>query len=404
MNPNGYESSTLPPHWKATRLCEVARVKYGKAKPRDSGNIPAVGSGGIYGSTAVPLITFPTLVIGRKGTAGMVWLQEKPCWPSDTTFYLEWRPNSVVENRFVYHCLQARPLSGQHARTTMPSLQRQDLEDYALPLPPLPEQRAIARALQCVQGAIQARRREATLERERKAALMQRLFTHGTRGEPRKQTDIGEMPESWQAIRLEEFIADGPQNGIYKPQSLYGEGTPIIRINDFDNDGMFESRTFLRVRLSPNEVHTYAVREGDILINRVNSLSHLGKCAISSELGEPTVFESNMMRFHVNEVRLVPEYLSRYLMTEGVRRRIRNIAKLAVAQASINQGDLKSIVIPYPSLVEQWEIAGVLKSCDAKITALVSETAALEELFRAVLEELMTGRLSALPLVETDGG
>ena len=65
-------------------------------------------------------------------------------------------------------------------------------------LPPLPEQRAIAHILRAVQAAREARQREVSLERERKAALMAHLFTHGTRGEPTKQTPIGEMPVSWE--------------------------------------------------------------------------------------------------------------------------------------------------------------------------------------------------------------
>ena len=71
------------------------------------------------------------------------------------------------------------------------------LQLLTIALPPLPEQRAIALALWTVQQAKEARRREAALERERKAALMEYLFTHGTRGEATKQTEIGEMPESW---------------------------------------------------------------------------------------------------------------------------------------------------------------------------------------------------------------
>ena len=63
--------------------------------------------------------------------------------------------------------------------------------------PPLPEQRAIAHVLQTIQEAKSTRQRELALERERKAALMDYLFSHGTKGEPRKQTEIGEIPESW---------------------------------------------------------------------------------------------------------------------------------------------------------------------------------------------------------------
>jgi len=159
------ELGPLPKEWRVVRLGEIARVKYGKAKPiNEHGNIPVIGSGGIYGWTAEAAVDFATLIIGRKGTAGQVWLSETPSWPSDTTFYLEWKSHTTVDVRFIYGWFLLNPLSGEHAKTTIPSLQRPDLENSLVPLPPLDEQREIARILQAVDAKIAA-------EQARRAAL-----------------------------------------------------------------------------------------------------------------------------------------------------------------------------------------------------------------------------------------
>ena len=84
-------------------LGEFAEVKYGKARSKDSGNIPVIGSGGEYGRTSKPLIDYPTIVIGRKGTAALAWLQKHPCYPSDTTFYLQWKDNQIDYQYLYYH-------------------------------------------------------------------------------------------------------------------------------------------------------------------------------------------------------------------------------------------------------------------------------------------------------------
>ena len=86
-----------------------------------------------------------------------------------------------------------------HPRTSWDSLGK-----FTFALPPLPEQRAIAHILHTIQEAKFTRQREIALEREHKAALMDFLFSHGTKGEPRKQTEIGEIPESWETVRLAE--------------------------------------------------------------------------------------------------------------------------------------------------------------------------------------------------------
>ncbi len=301
---------------------------------------------------------------------------------------------------FAFHAIM-KPLEKIQKNTfytTVKHISSSKILEIEIPLPPLPEQRAIARVLRTVQAAREARLREIALERERKAALMEHLFTHGTRGESTKMTEIGEMPESWEDMGLSELIIDGPQNGLYKPLELYGDGVSIIRIDDFNNDGSFVNLNFKKVQLSSEEAKKYKVQENDIIINRVNSLSHLGKCALIPNLPEATVFESNMMRFQVDESRILPEFLLRYLVTDENKDRIRNKAKRAVAQSSINQGDVKSLKVPLPLLSEQEEISEALKACDSKINSLIHEAQLLDKLFKSMLEELMTGRIRILKI------
>ena len=61
------------------------------------------------------------------------------------------------------------------------------------------------------------------------------------------------------------------------------------------------------------------------------------------------------------------------------------------------------MLVPQPSLDEQGEIVEVITACDAKIAALERESALLDELFRALLEELMTGRVSVAGIEEDNG-
>ena len=58
----------------------------------------------------------------------------------------------------------------------------------------------------------------------------------------------------------------------------------------------------------------------------------------------------------------------------------------------LNKYALEKLLIPLPPLPEQKRIASVLGALDAKLGALAAEVARLEELFRALLEELLSGR------------
>lgn len=184
------EIGLVPEHWEVVRLGEVATVKYGKARPKTQGNVPVIGSGGIYGWTATSLVDFPTLVIGRKGTAGEVWLVECPCWPSDTTFYLDWKKR--VNVRFLFNYLHSNKPSGEHAKTTLPSLQRHDVEALLIPFPPLLEQGEICLILRAVDKKLQAEEARKQALEELFKTLLHNLMTGEIRVKDVVLPNVGE--------------------------------------------------------------------------------------------------------------------------------------------------------------------------------------------------------------------
>jgi type I restriction enzyme S subunit len=89
-----------------------------------------------------------------------------------------------------------------------------------------------------------------------------------------------------------------------------------------------------------------------------------------------------------------------YLNSDAGRAQLLGRAKTSSGLHSINSRLIAGLLIPLPLLAEQRTIAEVLRACDEKIAALEREAAAHDELFKALLEELMTGRLRAAALVE----
>ncbi|WP_273466324.1 restriction endonuclease subunit S [Methanothrix sp.] len=291
--------------------------------------------------------------------------------------------NTIHTSQFLSYSISTS--SGvNHPRTSWSSISA-----FQFLLPPLPEQRAIARALRAVQAAREARLREITLERERKAALMEHLFTHGTRGEPTKMTEIGEMPESWEVVKFGKVIissAFGPRfsSNYYDPDG----SVATLRTTDLDNEGNINYSTMPLAKLELDGFKQHLLKSNDFLITRSGTC---GIAAIFEAFEKPVLPGAFIIRFRLsNEIN--PLFLKYYVNSQQGRNRILQLAGGAV-QKNLSGTSLRTFQIPLPLLVDQDAIVRSLIACDSKIAALDHEAHLHDKLFRAMLEELMTGRL-----------
>ena len=181
-----------------------------------------------------------------------------------------------------------------------------------------------------------------------------------------------------------------PQNGLYKPQSDYvsdGIGVPILRIDSFYEGKVSNLSSLKRLICSEIELKRYSLYENDIVINRVNSIEYLGKCGLIQDLVENTVFESNMMRLHVDERKFHPVYITKLLCSEFIYQQILRRAKKAVNQASINQKDVQSFVVYMPPIEQQDQFASFVKQTDKSKLAIQKSLEKLEILKKALMQK-----------------
>jgi type I restriction enzyme S subunit len=199
--------------------------------------------------------------------------------------------------------------------------------------------------------------------------------------------DLRSNEKQWDTVTLGDVIIRGPQNGLYKPASAYGDGTPILRIDAFYDGVVTRLESLKRVRLIPSEIECFGLSKDDIVINRVNSRPYLGKSALIPKLNEPTVFESNMMRLALDAKMATPVYVINYLQTSFAKSQIQVLAKDAVNQSSINQEDVKGLVVRLPSFSIQEKFAGLVERVEHLRVAQREALRQAEHLFQTLLEK-----------------
>ena len=399
---------SLPIHWKVTRLGELGElvrgVSYKRHEVTDTaipGYLPVLRATNIQNRQLIleeelvwvkaekvsdsQLLRMGDVIIsmasGSKSVVGKSSQLNKDWHGSFGAFCAVFRHNSVAEPFFLSHVFQTKSYREHLLRvargTNINNLSKNHILDYQFPLPPLPEQRAIAHVLQTIQEAKIARQREVALERERKAALMDYLFSHGTKGEPPKQTEIGEIPESWKIQYFEgclKKVKSKKKSSIPKKNYQKSGEFPVI-----DQGAAFiagwtdsaESVIFDNLPVIIFGDHTRIFKYVDFPF------------AIGAQGTQILYPNDDVLDTHFFYYAL----LGLKVPNKGYNRHYRY---------------LREFSIPCPPLPEQRAIAHVLQAMDQKTAALEQEAEHLDELFHAMLNELMTGQRSAVSLIDTE--
>lgn len=168
------QSTLLPRGWRCAKVGTLLVFQYGKgmkaSERTEAGPVPVYGSNGIVGFTDEPLTTLPSIIVGRKGSAGALNLCDGPSWTTDVAYFVE--APSYFEVRFLLCTLTALDLDTL-GKGVKPGLSRSDAYEQILCVPPLAEQRRIVakfEELMALCDRLEAARAEREAARKRLAA------------------------------------------------------------------------------------------------------------------------------------------------------------------------------------------------------------------------------------------
>ena len=382
----------LPAHWEILPFTGCLKKVKSKKKPsipkkgyQESGDFPVIDQGALFiaGWTdyaeSVISDNLPVVIFGDH-TRIFKYVDFPFTLGADGTQLLH--PNDdILDPRFFYYALLNLkvPNKGYNRHYRY-------LREFSMVCPPLPEQRAIAHVLQTIQEAKSTRQREIALERERKAALMDHLFLHGTKDEPRKQTEIGEIPESWEVVQLQE-IANLRRENV-KPED--NQNLNFVGLEHIDSGDSTLKRWGDASEMKSAKNHFYP---DDVLYGKLRS--YLDKAVIAETEG---ICSTDILVFTANS-KTVPRFLVYLLHTEAfVNHAV--VTSTGISHPRTSWDSLGKFTFALPPLPEQRAIAHVFQAIDEKTAALEQEAQHLDELFHAMLDELMTGQRSAVPLID----
>jgi restriction endonuclease S subunit len=244
-------------------------------------------------------------------------------------------------------------------------------------LPPLPEQKTIAAALNDVDELIGALCRLIAKKRDLKQATMQQLLTG--------QIRLPGFSGKWKMRKLGDVAA-------VDPEQLVGDTSPsyefqYISLEDVDR-GKLRGWSTQVFRTAPSRARR-RLRFGDVLVSTVrpNLMSHLWFQASSGEWVCSTGFSVVRCREGISH----PSYVFAQLFHEGIARQI-DALLTGSSYPAISGRDVRQLSVPFPEFNEQVAIAGVLNEMDAELAALEQRREKTLLLKQGMMQELLTGR------------
>jgi type I restriction enzyme S subunit len=313
---------------------------------------------------------------------------------SNFTSVLRIKKPDEIYPEFLFYSLLSFYLGGRtyalQGRTT--GIRNLDFNKYKttvdVPKLPLYEQRKIAYILSMIQQAIEKQEQIIKTTQELKKALMQKLFTEGINNEPQKQTEIGLIPQSWEVKRIDEIADD-----------FVGGGTPSTSKQDYWNGDIHWTTS---KRLNPESIYLFDGERKITQLGLDNSATHLipkenllvstrvtvGKVVINTV---DITISQDLTGLLIDKKRFSLEYLAYCIYTDRVQRLL-EAQKRGATIKGITRDDLKEICLPLPILVVQQEIAKILGLIDSKLEFHNSKKIELQDLFKTMLNQLMTGQ------------
>lgn len=144
--PSGVEwLGDIPAHWEVRRLKWVTHLQRGYDLPSDNrlpGSVPVVSSGGIIDTHIEPRCGGPGVVLGRYGSTDAVFYIDEDFWPHNTSLFVtDFRGN---HRKWCFYLLQTIAKGEYAGRSAVPGIDRKDLFQVAVPLPPAKVQQEIS--------------------------------------------------------------------------------------------------------------------------------------------------------------------------------------------------------------------------------------------------------------------
>lgn len=376
-----------------TQSCDSSLIKGKQSSFAAPGLYPAFSASGQDVWTTKPCHSGDAVIVSAVGARCGKCFRASGEWSAVANTHIVWPDTKVIDPDFLWRLLNNENfwVRGQSAQ---PYVQVSATKGRLLPLPPLSEQKKIVHILSTVQRAIGEQEQIIQTTTELKKALMNKFFTEGLGKEPQKKTEIGLIPESWELVELGDVIRLFAGFAFKSQEGVKDTNTQLLRMGnlyqntlDLDRAPIFYPDSFAAT------YKRFVLEEGDLVMSLTGTSGKedYGFTVRIPDTGKSLLLNQRVTRIDITDDRLQKDFAHHFLLSRKFLDFLYPTAK-GMKQANLSTNAMKKLKIVLPDKQEQNEIAACFKSLDQKIVVAGRKVAALQDLFRTLLHELMTAK------------
>ncbi|GAB4121522.1 MAG: hypothetical protein Tsb0027_17840 [Wenzhouxiangellaceae bacterium] len=294
-------------------------------------------------------------------------------------------PAKPLDTRYLLHAMLslADDIERQGSGATVKGITQSRLLALKIPLPPLPEQKRIAKILDAA-AALRAKRRESLAQLD---ALLQSTFLEMF-GDP------VENLKGWNATTTLGEIAD-LVSGITKGRKVKGQQLreiPYLAVANVQ-DRHLSLDNVKTIEATEAEISRYRLLKGDLLLTEGGDPDKLGRGSLWSGELEECIHQNHVFRVRLHSERVRPIYLNWLIGSARGKRYFMRSAKQTTGIASINMTQLRAFPMLIPPVEIQDQFSTAVTQLEEHRLKLTKQCKELDILFSSLQHSAFTGQL-----------
>jgi type I restriction enzyme S subunit len=292
----------------------------------------------------------------------------------------------IFDKRFLYFYLSSDRTYSEFKNLAVGgvvnNLNSSMVRELLITLPPLPVQQQIADVLD--RATVLIEKRKAQISKLDLLIKSQFIEMFG---------DPVTNPKGWEMIAIGD-IEIKIRSGLSRKLSNDDIGVPVIRSTNMINGYMDITDIKYWYLDDPQgaDVPSYFLKNGDILVNFINSDEHIGKVCIFFGIGRECIYTTNIFVMNLN-AKCNPIWFNQYAKTKAYKYQLSKIIQPAVNQSSFTTTNFRKLRIPLPPISIQNQFSDFVHRVEAQKSLLQKSLAKMEQYYKSLMQKCFRGEI-----------